>query len=292
VITLAFFGCKKFERNNPNDQKNPNYVPPPGKVPEVPVVVISKLEIVTDNNADKIVNKGESIKLKVFVKNSGGATANNVTGKITCTNTFVTINSPASFVEFNSFGTFKYLNPSDEGAPVFNDYLNFTVSTLTPDGAVLTFSLSLTDKDNRVWNDTFNIVVKHTNAFIKYSRYDVYYDNNSNQKVNPGETPKLKVYLKNTGSSVANKVRAAITCTSSFVSSLTPTGQVVYSYFGGTSSYDYIEPNGEGYTSGINLYPAFVVSPSTPAGTVLTFSFAITDEMTNSWSDTFTVLVE
>src|ERR1035437_3271816 len=95
---------------------------------------------------------------------------------------------------------------------------------------LLTFFLSSCDKINLKRDnpsDGKNVVNKDSTnttkkAGIVFSRYVIASDNNSDGIVNKGETIGLNVYLKNTGSSTANKVKASITCTSSSVSSLSP----------------------------------------------------------------------
>ena len=165
---------------------------------------------------------------------------------------------------------------------------------------LLTFFLSSCDKINLKRDnpsDGKNVVNKDSTnttkkAGIVFSRYVIASDNNSDGIVNKGETIGLIVYLKNTGSSTANKVKASITCTSSFVSSLSPTTAVNYQddYYS-----NYISSGSEStygnYTSGNNTL-TFNVSSTIPSGTILTFNISITDESNNTWSDSFTITVQ
>ena len=51
----------------------------------------------------------------------------------------------------------------------------------------------------------FTITVLATGSALNLSKYEIYSDNNDDQQINKGESVKLKIYLKNNGSSQANK---------------------------------------------------------------------------------------
>jgi hypothetical protein len=289
---LFIVGCQKLERDNPLDKNNPNYVPPPlGSVNNpAPALEYSRFEIFGDNNTDKVVNKGETIKLKVFVKNKGNGSSQNVIGTISCSNSYITITSTATSVKYSYMSSTAGIDPGNEGYPKFEDLLVFNVATTAPDNEVVTFSLNLNDANANSWTDTFNLQVKKVSALIEYHHLEVYADDNFNKLVDPGETIKLKVYLKNNGTSRVNKVRVTTTCTNPNVSSLTPTVPTLYSYLG-TTSYDYIDKNQEAYASGVSNYPTFKISSGAPPGEVLVFNVSIVDEMGNTWQDSYSVNV-
>lgn len=253
------------------------------------VIGFSKYEIYSDNNADMQINKGESIKLKVFLKNNGSSKANKVRVTISCTNNYISALSPATSVSFFDQSYNDYISPGDEGSPTsISSYLSFNVSNTTPSGSTITFTLTITDETNNTWTDTFTINVIASSAVIKYSRNDIYSDNNNNQQINAGESIKLKIYLKNLGSSKANKVRGTISCANSYISALSPVTSV--SYF--DQSYnDYISAGNEGSPTSVSSYLSFNVSVSTPSGTTVIFNVSITDESSNTWLDTFTITV-
>jgi hypothetical protein len=119
--------------------------------------------------------------------------------------------------------------------------------------------------------------------FIKYDKYSVYSDNNGDKIISKGETIALSVYLKNTGTSKANGVKATFSTTSPYISGLTPTTAVNYGTMVAGSSQ---------YSNYIDNYIRFTVSSSTPDGTQIPINISITDESGNVWTDSFNVTVE
>jgi len=63
---------------------------------------------------------------------------------------------------------------------------------------------------------------------IKFDSYYVYSDNNGDKIVNKGETVKLNIALKNTGTSNATAVKATFSTTSQYVSGFSPTSAINY----------------------------------------------------------------
>lgn len=249
----------------------------------------SKYEIYSDNNENQQINKGESIKLKVFVRNNGNSKANKVRVTISSTSSYVSALNPISAVSFYDQSYNDYLDPGDEGSPYsVSSYLSFNVANTAPVGTVLTFSMTITDESNNTWTDSFTTTIVATSALIKYSRFEIYTDNNNNQQINSGESIKLKVFLLNNGSSKANKLRATISCLNTYVSSLSPIGAVPFY----NSSYsDFLSPGEEGTPYSVSSYLSFNISGTTPVGTVITFNIFIVDESNNNWSDVFTITV-
>ena len=129
---------------------------------------------------------------------------------------------------------------------------------------------------------------------LQFSKSQVVYDNNNDGIINPNETIYLKVYIKNSGTSIASDVKASISTGSSFISSLEPSAPVKYNSGVGSSD---IYPGGEeygdhGYAPDYSDYTVkFKVAQNTPAGTDIAFNMNITDEAGNEWEDTFTMQV-
>jgi hypothetical protein len=304
ICLLSFFlftiqGCKKLDRDNLlDDYKNENTL-------DGVNLSISKFEITADDNNDKIANKGETISLKLYLKNRGTKRANEVKASISCNNTFFSSLSPTTELSYpyNSHsynytynGNFSnFLKPNQEsdfgGSGSKTNTLNFKISNSAPIGTVLTFDVTITDKDNHKWTDVFTITVGSTNANIEFSRYEITSDNNNDQIINKGEVIRLNIYLKNTGASQANKVTATISCSNNYVSNLIPTTASTYYYSSGA---DYLSPGKESTFGGFPTLTntlSFNVSNTIPDGTILTFDLAIKDEDGNTWTDNFTVTV-
>jgi len=131
-----------------------------------------------------------------------------------------------------------------------------------------------------------------TGARPKFSKYTVIKDDNADGTVNPGETVYLLVYLKNSGTSQANNVKATFASTSSYVSGISPTTSVSFGTIsaGGENEGDYSGLYGNDGQYDYYTFK-FTVSSSTPAGTSLNFSISIVDAQNNAWSDSFAVPV-
>jgi hypothetical protein len=256
-------------------------------------IEFSRFEINEDNNNDGFVNKGETIGLRVYLKNTGTSAANNIDALITCSNSYVSSLNPSYAITFSDNYYDDKISPGNEsyygGYPNTNT-LTFHVSDQTPTNTILTFILNIEDEFGNIWTDSFDITVKATGANIEFSRYEVSDDNNNNGTINSGESISLRIYLENTGTSSAVNVDATLSCSSGYITSLSPTYAINFSdnYYD-----DIISPGNESYYGG---YPnsnsiTFNVSASTPYGSSIVFSLSIVDESENSWSDSFTITV-
>jgi hypothetical protein len=253
------------------------------------VIAFSRFEVYSDNNVDGIINKGESVKLKVYLKNNGSSKVNKVRCTITSSSNYITSLTPISGVSYYDASYNDYLEAGSEGAPTSpTSYLSFNVSNTIPHNTIVTFSLTITDESNNSWTDTFTVTVVNTSAVLRFMYFDVYSDNNNDKIINKGESVKLKVYLKNIGSSRANKIRASISTTNSDISSLTPVSPVAFY----DSSYnDYVIAGDDCSPSSVTSYLSFNVSSGATPGSIISFSISINDESGNTWSDVFTITV-
>jgi len=280
---LLFMGCKKITRDNPLDNKNPDNI-------YKSFLKFSRVEVTSDNNNDNVINKGESIKLKVYMKNNGNARISSLRGTISCSDNYISDLSYANNIPYYNFSTYTY-DYADPGAEVCNNsLLTFNVADSIPNGSTINFSITLTDNAGNSWTDTFPITVVASGASVGFSKFEINTDNNNDKKINKGESIKLKVFLKNNGSSKANKVRGTISSSSSHIFGMSFATNAPY-YLNGSSSYDYINPGQEGCASSPAYYPVFNISSDTPDGTLITFTVTITDETNNTWTDTFTLQV-
>ena len=284
AFLLLLAGCD-LERDNILDGKNST------QMKAGMTLKFSRFTVVSDNNSDGIINKGEAIKLQVYLKNNGTITANKVRATITCSSSYISGLSQSTATGYYKYGDVYYGDYIESGQEGYDSetQLSFTVSSNTPAGTKITFNVSIKDESNNTWTDSFTITVVGTGASVGFSKYSVYSDNNNDGKINKGEAVKLQVYLKNIGSSTVNKVRATITCNSSYISGLSPSTATGYYKYGDVYYGDYIATGQEGYDSGNQL--GFTVSSTTPAGTVITFNVSIIDESNNTWTDSFTITV-
>ena len=138
IISSTFFG----DTNNP------------GQIIAGKNIVFSKYVIISDNNKDGIPNKGETIYMQVYLKNTGSSTAKSVSSTMTTTSTYVSGISPTVS---NSFGDITAGAEKDANyGSVYgnNGYSSsyswrFTLASTTPTGTVLTFNLAISDEIGR-----------------------------------------------------------------------------------------------------------------------------------------------
>ena len=240
--------------------------------------------VYSDNNGDKIVNKGETVRLNVSLQNTGSSTANGVKATFSTTSSYVSGFSPTSQI---SYGNISAGATVWKGYSQYSDYaIQFTVSNSTPANTNIPISINITDESGNSWTASFNVTVSATGANITYGNFYVYSDNNNDKIINQGETVRLNVSLQNTGSSTANAVKATFSTTSSYVSGFTPTSQISYGNISAGSTV------WKGYSQYSDYAIQFTVSSSTPTNTQIPISISIVDESNNIWSSSFNVTVQ
>jgi len=113
-------------------------------------IVYSKYEVRSDDNGDRIVNRGETIDLDVYLKNTGTSTAKMVNATLSESDAYVTISDSI----WNILGVDLTAGREAYGCFVF------TVADNCLYNHVITFSLSIRDKDGNSWSDSFAITVR------------------------------------------------------------------------------------------------------------------------------------
>jgi hypothetical protein len=297
ILLLTISGCSKYDldRDNPTDAKKSS-----SSAKTEYEVKFSRFKVASDNNNDQVVNKGEAIKLLLYLKNNGSSKVNKVKAIVSTNSPYVMGLSPTSQLSFDNGYTDYGIAPGSEayaatGYASSSAYsIGFNVSSTTPSGTEITFNITITDELGNSWTDKFAVTVQATGAVVNFSRFKVAEDNNADQVVNKGESVKLLLYLKNNGSSKVNKVKATVSTNSPYVTGLSPTSQL--SFDNGFSDYD-ISPGSEayaatGYASSSAYSIGFNASNTTPSGTNITFNINITDESSNNWTDAFTITIQ
>lgn len=111
---------------------------------------------------------------------------------------------------------------------------------------------------------------------IVFSKYFIYWDDNSNGKVNPGEDIEMDIYVKNIGADKALWVEALLSSNDAYVVVTRAHGFHYNMYPNDEDFYNY----------------RFSVSSNAPHGHIMDFYLDIWDVDNNSWVDSFTVPVE
>jgi len=294
--SLFLIGCQKWEtlkRDNPLDGKNEVNENTNGEV----ALNFNSYSIYSDNNGDKIVNPGETIRMRISLKNTGSSTAKNVKATFSTTSSYISVFSSTSQITYGDISANGVKWASNYG--INSEYesgvnytIEFTVSNSAPAGTQIQINLSMVDESGNTWTDSFTVPVLATNAKIVYNSYSIYSDNNGDKIVNNGETIRMRISLKNTGSSTAKNVKATFSTTSSYISVFSSTSQITYGDISANgvkwaSNYGI---NSE-YESGVSYTIEFTVSNSAPAGTQIPISISMVDESGNTWTDSFTVPV-
>ncbi len=165
-------------------------------------------------NGDGIINPGERINLPTWVRNLGGAAANNCRGKIKTTDPLITIT--------DSLKTFGNIPANDSAFTGANGY-KFYVSPSCPNRYALNFTLEMRDANDSVWNSQFSLLVG-TPSLVYHSLRVIDSTGNNNQRVDPGEAANLVVEVKNNGLGHGYNVRGTLYSLDSRFFILDPSG--------------------------------------------------------------------
>jgi len=292
ALCCLLFGCYP-------DPLSPEENEQPEKVEKF--IQFDSYRIVGDNNGDGIINKGETVYLRVYLKNIGTSAAKKLKATFSSNSSYISELVPSSSINYgdiaagsvnNSSGYYEY--EYTPNYPYTRYTLRFIVSNTAPAGTQIPVNISITDESGNTWTDSFSTVVEATKAQITYAHHNVVSDNNQDGIINKGETVYLRVYLKNMGTSAAKKLKATFSSNSSYISGFVPTSSINYSDIaagGVNSSYGYYENE---YTPN---YPysrytfRFTVSNTAPSGTQIPVNMSITDESGNTWTDSFNAMV-
>jgi len=140
-------------------------------------------------NGDGIINPGEEINLPVWVKNVGGALAENVSG-------LLKINDP-NVVITDSLKNFGNI-PQNDSAFTGEDGFNFQVASACTNGYLLNFRLICKDINDSVWVSYIPLVVGA--PVINYHSIIVNDSiGNNNRRIDPGESAYVTIGLRNQG---------------------------------------------------------------------------------------------
>jgi hypothetical protein len=171
----------------------------------------------SEGDGDGYVEPGETIELKVKLKNTGDAEANNVYAILSTTTSWITItdnyagygNIPAgSIKECNDEYVFHVGNPGGKLAEVI--YVRFDLDIHSNEGT---------------WSDYFYIPMYPGGGTPNLEYYDHEIDDDNygessgdgDGKAEEGETIEMPVWLKNTGNEDAHNVYAYISTSSSYI---------------------------------------------------------------------------
>ncbi|HYM81388.1 MAG TPA: C25 family cysteine peptidase [Candidatus Limnocylindria bacterium] len=152
----------------------------------------------TSGNADTFWNAGETVDLTIPLRNTGGAAANAVTGKLSTGDALVTVvNANATY---GSIGT---------GATVNGTAYRLSIPFTAQDQREIPLALRFVDNAGRSWADTVQVVIRSPEP-RHFSHNLVDQGGNSNQRPDPGEVNSYFVKLRNLGTGPARNVTAVL----------------------------------------------------------------------------------
>jgi hypothetical protein len=149
----------------------------------------------TSGNGNGIMDAGETVELRIPLRNNGGSTAPSVVANLTTTDPMVTITAPS--VGYGSIAAGAQVAPSS----------GFRMSTpyTTPDQREIPFKLTIMDGAGH--SRIENIQVTIHGPEIEHFRHTVQdLGGNSNGVPDPGETVSYFLVLRNTGTGIAPNV--------------------------------------------------------------------------------------
>jgi len=179
-------------------------IPPSG-----PYVVFDNVAV---NDANGMLDYGETANLNVGLKNVGVSNATNVVVTISSEDEFITITDATE-----NYGTIA----PNEVITIDNAFV-VEVAAIVPDGHGILFHVVAAGE--QTWESSFTLVA-HAGALI-FSSYQILDPaGNNNGFLDPGETATMVVTLANNGSSDVTNVMGLLSGTDPYVSVLTPEAQ-------------------------------------------------------------------
>jgi hypothetical protein len=193
-----------------------NFLPYETEIPVMSGAYISYLvNAINDSlgNNDHIPNPGELIGYSVLFKNEGTEPVNNISARLTYFSSEVTI--------FDSIESIGNLNP-EESLLVDNGF-GFNISNSVANGTVVCFTLTVTDVQNHTWNYQPSIIIgTPVINLINHMFTDSAPGGNNNGILEPGETVKLKLLVKNYGFGIGYDAQANISASDPNLTLLNP----------------------------------------------------------------------
>jgi Peptidase family C25/Propeptide_C25/FlgD Ig-like domain/Carboxypeptidase regulatory-like domain len=145
----------------------------------------------SSGNDDGIINPGETIELKVSLKNFGTSTANDVAAEIDSNDDYITISDDTEDYGAIAAGTSAYSA----------DDFDFSVDSNVLGGMEINLAFTIEDNNN-TWIDYLSIPVEGASLVIS----DYSFPNNPNGIFEPGETTELTVTIENPGTVDASDI--------------------------------------------------------------------------------------
>ena len=178
ILSCLLLGaCDLLEspkRDNPLDEKNKEYL---ANNIDIQYDTIS---VYSDDNNDKAINNGETVRLNVRLKNTGTESASKVEAMFSTDSKYISNLNP---IERISYGTIDAGKSCWKGGKEKDsDYaIQFTVAFNAPDNTEIPFIITISDEMGRIWIRKCNIKV----VFFLNQKYSIEYTSTDGKIVTP-----------------------------------------------------------------------------------------------------------
>jgi hypothetical protein len=179
IIGLNLSACD-LDRDNPLDEKNNPTKGGGNSTPQNDVKIkFDSYCIYSDNNNDGTINNGETVGLKVSLKNTGSSAAKSVKATFSTTSSYVSGFSPTTQINYgdisaNGIKWADYTGSNNTTGSYLEYTIQFTVSNTAPANTQIPIAIIIVDESNNTWTSDFNITVSATGAQVSYNNYTVY----------------------------------------------------------------------------------------------------------------------
>ena len=220
-------------------------------------------------NGDDVINPGETIELKVKLRNKGGITATNISTVLSTTDSYITLtDNSETFGDIPLYSSMECVEDFD-----------FIVNVSCPTGHIINFDLTSTDIHSTVWTDKIQLSVGLYGPEMRYVTNiidDDMFGNIPNNIANPDELIILEIKITNKGDMDANGVSANLSSEDPYV--------YVYS-----SSEDYEDiPVNQTGTEGFYM----LIEPLAPDNHIVDLELIMRDSNLSTWTDNFSIVIK
>lgn len=257
-------------------------------------VVVGRVELRDDSNADGRLNPGETACLRVFAWNTTSAVAESVRARLRTNHVGIITSGGAESSRFASCAGVSAVDEQNLAAGEIGEQpLLATTVRLDSNIALepVNFEVTFEADGGPTWSDSFTVSVSATGAVLEVARVEVRADSNEDGALNPGEDACLRVYAENVGTSKVIDLVASIRADNANLLVSAGARSSRFSSCDGVSAVDdqSIEPGGVGDRP--LLATSLVLDPLAPTAP-LTFDIAFEDAHGNRWTDSFSLDVD
>jgi len=251
-------------------------------------IAFDRASVRDDDNYDDILNQGETVTIVVWLRNDGTSRANGVTAELSTTSQDVEelVWTEAAWGTISA-GQEGYGECNQQGCSSTYTY-SFKVKQGAAVGTAIPFTLAIADAQGNTWDESFTMTVEPHAADLKFANHGVYTDDNNDKLISQNETIKLKVLLRNDGTSRADDLEAVLSTTDPDVEAvLAP--NAAFGTISANGDEEWGDNTDPGGTSSFSF--EFKVAAGVADGETLDFTLDITDEHLNSWPNSFSLPV-